>query len=72
MDENTLVAELTIGELKALIRQTVQEAVAEVMIEFSLAAEQDEALVQQAEMAELLRSMLYTSYPSTHNIIVDD
>jgi hypothetical protein len=61
MGDNVNVSKLTIGELKALIRETVQEAVAEVLVEFSLAAEHDAEVSYQAEMNDLLRASLHNS-----------
>lgn len=58
MNDNERVADLTIGQLRQLIRATVQEAVAEVLVEFSIAAEYDAQLVNQAEMTEWLRTVL--------------
>ena len=63
MNEQGRIADLTVEELKSLIRQIVQEAVAEVMVEFSIAAERDAELTFQAEVAELLRSSLNDGLP---------
>ena len=54
------IADLSLDELKTLIRQTVQEAVAEVLVEFSIAAERDTGLMAQAELMVLLRNSLGT------------
>lgn len=54
----TRIAELTVEELQKLIRETVQEAVAEVMIEFAMAAELDADIAVRAEMADYLRTFL--------------
>lgn len=72
MDKNLPIANLTVGQLRALIQQTVQEAVAEVMIEFAITSELDEAARQQeAEMMDYVRSALY---PNTNpsRIELDD
>lgn len=53
------ISELTVSELQELIRATVQEAVAEVIIEFSMAAELEEQLTREAEMTDLIRSTLH-------------
>lgn len=53
------ISELTVSELQELIRNTVQEAVAEVIIEFSIAAELDEQMAREAEMTDLLRNTLH-------------
>ncbi|MCA9885472.1 MAG: hypothetical protein KC546_04055 [Anaerolineae bacterium] len=55
------ISDLTVSQLKHLIRKTVQEAVAEVIIEFSVAAEMDAQITYEAEMAEYLRSIMQTS-----------
>jgi hypothetical protein len=57
------IADLTVEELKTLIRQTVQEATAEVLIEFSMAAERDAELLIKAEIADLLRNSLDDGSP---------
>ena len=49
------ISELTVSQLQKLIRETVQEAVAEVIIEFSAVAEAEEQLRYEAEMADYLR-----------------
>lgn len=55
---NSKVSDLTIHELKALIRETVQEAVAEVLIEINTIADADAELIAEAEMAEFLKTSL--------------
>ncbi len=50
------IAELTVTQLQALIRQTVQEAVTEVLIEFAAAAEFDAEITARAEMTDYLRT----------------
>lgn len=52
------VADLTVDELQRMIRETVQQAVAEVMIEFAVTAQFDEQLAYEAEMNDLLRASL--------------
>lgn len=56
--ESQLVASLTVEELQDLIRQTVQQAVSEVMIEMAAAAEMDAKLTYEAEMVDYLRATL--------------
>ena len=51
------IADLTVSQLQELIRQTVQEAVAEALIEFSIAAEADARITEEAEMMDYLRSL---------------
>ncbi|MCU0514025.1 MAG: hypothetical protein MUE40_15825 [Anaerolineae bacterium] len=55
------VSDLTVTQLQKIIRETVQEAVAEVMIEFSIAAEMDQHLAYEAEMSDYLRHSLQQS-----------
>lgn len=52
------ISELTVSQLQRLIRETVQEAVAEVIIEFSAVAEAEEQLRMEAEMADYFRSTM--------------
>ena len=49
------LSELTVSQFQKLVRETVQEAVAEVIIEFSAVAEAEEQLRYEAEMADYLR-----------------
>ncbi len=56
--DNTRISDLTVSELQQLIRATVQEAVAEVIIEFQAVAEAEEQLRYEAEMTEYLRNTL--------------
>jgi metal-dependent amidase/aminoacylase/carboxypeptidase family protein len=51
------ISDLTVSQLQELIRQTVQEAVAEVLIEFSIAAEADARITEEAEMMDYLRTL---------------
>lgn len=52
------ISELTVSQLQQLIRETVQEAVAEVIIEFNAMAEAEEQLRYEAEMADYLRATM--------------
>lgn len=63
MNNNVPIAELTVEQLQSLIRKTVQEAMAEVLLEFSVAAERDADLAYQAEMAGFLRASLRPQLP---------
>ena len=74
MNDNTLISELTVGEFTNLLRKTVQQAMSEVLIEFSLAAEQDAEMIYQAEMNDLLRASLSERLPgySHSSTMVDD
>lgn len=56
MKHDAKVTDLTIAELQQLIRETVQQAVAEVLIEFNAAAEADAQLRYEAEMTDYLRT----------------
>jgi hypothetical protein len=58
MANELLISDLTVGELQSLIKKTVQEAMAEVLIEFTIAAELDAEVTYRAEMADCLRSHL--------------
>lgn len=55
------IADLTVSQLQELIRQTVQEAVAEVLIEFSIAAEADARITEEADMMDYLRTLQPTA-----------
>jgi len=50
------IADLTVEQLQSLIKQTVQQAVAEVLVEFSIAAEIDADITYRAEMTDYLRA----------------
>lgn len=52
------ISELTVSQLQQLIRATVQEAVAEVIIEFSAAAAAEEQLRYEAEVTDFLRQTM--------------
>jgi len=58
MTEDPKITELTVSQLQRLIRETVQEAVAEVIVEFSAAAEAEEQMQFEAEMADYMRSTM--------------
>jgi len=51
------IKDLTVSQLQHLIRQTVHEAVAEAMLELSLASSADASEVLEAEMLDYLRSL---------------
>ena len=77
MNDQDRVSDLTIGQLKQLIFHTVQEAVAEVLLEFSIAAEHDAALYYQAEMTDWLRASIQErfqgeSFPYESDPVFDD
>jgi len=58
MSDHQNLSELTVDQFKSLIRQTVQEAVVEVLVEFSIAMQHDADVVYQAEITDLLRTTL--------------
>lgn len=57
------IADLTVEELTSLIQRTVHEAMSEVLLEFSLAAEHDADLCYRAEMTDLLRTAMQERIP---------
>lgn len=63
--------QLTVGQLKAIIRHTVQEAFAEVLMEFTIAAEYDAELAYQAEVTELLRQSLQERLAGASSLILN-
>ena len=75
MSDHERIADLSVEEFKTLIRRTVQEAMVEVMVEFSVAAERDAELEFQAEVTDLLRSTLHDrlgAFALAENWQVDD
>jgi L-aminopeptidase/D-esterase-like protein len=50
------ITDLTVSQLQQIIRETVQEAVAEVLIEFNALAQAEEDIRLEAELAEYLRN----------------
>ena len=52
------ISELTVSQLKRLIKETVQEAVAEVLIEINAIAGAEDDLLAEAEMAEYLKASM--------------
>jgi len=61
--DKTQVADLTVEELRTLIRETVQKAVAEVMVEFATAAEIDAQVAYDAEISDYLRESMQQNLP---------
>jgi hypothetical protein len=53
------IADLTVGQLESLIKVTVQEAMAEVLMEFSIAAELEAEVAYQAEVTDCIRTILH-------------
>jgi L-aminopeptidase/D-esterase-like protein len=60
------IKDLTVSQLQNLIRQTVHEAVAEAMLELSLAATDGPYTPPEAEMLDYLRS-LPVSFVTPHD-----
>jgi hypothetical protein len=54
MRNDPKISELTVSQLRRLIRETVQEAVAEVIIEINAIAQAEEAMEDDAEIADFL------------------
>lgn len=50
------IAELTVSELEDLIKRTVKDSVAEVMLEFVIEADFEAQMVYEAEINDMLRS----------------
>ena len=58
MENHEPIHNLTVDQLTNLIRQTVQEAMIEVLVEYSVAMQHDADIVYQAEITDLLRASL--------------
>jgi len=71
MNPSERLADLMVEELKTLIRQTVQEAVADVIVEFAIVAERDAELMAQAELTGLLRDSLHSRLADLPTPFVD-
>lgn len=50
------IAELTVSELEDLIKRTVKNSVAEVMLEFAMEADVEAQMVYEAEINDMLRN----------------
>lgn len=72
MNKEPKVSDLTISELQRLIRETVQEAVAEVIVEFNVAAEMEERLNLEAEVNDYLRASLHGIPAASYSAKLDD
>lgn len=57
------ISDLTVSQLKALIKETVQESVAEVIIEINAIAEAEDDFIVEAEMADYLKTTLQQNMP---------
>lgn len=53
--DNRAIAELTVSELEDLIKRTVKDSVAEVMLEFAMEADVEAQMVYEAEINDMLR-----------------
>lgn len=63
MNAKQQISHLTVEELQTLIRTTVHEAMVEVLVEMSAAAQLEAEIDEQAELAEFLRYSLRESAP---------
>lgn len=52
------ISELTVSQLQDIIKKTVQEAIAEVLIEINAIAEAEDDLIAEAEMTEFLKASM--------------
>ncbi len=62
MDKRS-IAELTVRELEDLIRRTVKNSVAEVMLEFALEADVEAQIAYEAEINDMLRQEIQSGRP---------
>jgi hypothetical protein len=69
MNDQQQIAELTVGQLKALIRRTVQDAMTDVLMEFTLAAQLEAEVAEEAEMTEYLRATLRDRVPGLPAVV---
>jgi len=61
--DNRSIAELTVLELEELIRRTVKNSVAEVMLEFALEADVEAQIAYEAEINDMLRQEIQSGRP---------
>ena len=59
------ITELTVGELENIIKRTVKNSVAEVMIEFAMEADIEAQIAYEAELNDMLRNEMQ-SYGKVH------
>lgn len=59
MIKDPKISELTVSQLKRLIRETVQEAVAEVIIEVNAIAQAEEEDDDDADLADFLHHLSF-------------
>lgn len=59
MIKDPKISDLTVSQLKRLIRETVQEAVAEVIIEINAIAQADDELESDADIADFLHHLSF-------------
>jgi hypothetical protein len=59
------ISDLTVSQFQRLIRKTVQQAVAEVIIEMSMVSQMDDddQIKYEAELTDYIRNSLNTSNP---------
>ncbi len=53
--DNRAISELTVSELEEIIRRTVKNSVAEVMLEFAMDADVEAQVAYEAEINDMLR-----------------
>ncbi|MDE2747579.1 MAG: hypothetical protein OXI34_01310 [Chloroflexota bacterium] len=53
--DNRAISELTVSELEEIIRRTVKNSVAEVMLEFAMDADVEARVAYEAEINDMLR-----------------
>ncbi len=62
--KDTKISELTVGQLQRLIKRTVQQAVAEVMIEVMTIGKIEDEAQYEAELTEYVRRSLNNTRPT--------
>lgn len=62
--KDTKISELTVGQLQRLIKRTVQQAVAEVMIEVMTIGKIEDEAQYEAELTEYVRRSLHNTRPA--------
>ncbi len=72
---NKAIAELTVEELEELIKRTVKNSVAEVMLEFAMEADVEAQIIYEAEINDMLRgemkgygTLAANRLPARHNL----
>ncbi len=65
--DNRAIAELTVSELEELIKRTVKNSVAEVMLDFAMEADVEAHMVYAAEVNDMLRAEMQGYGTLRHN-----